>query len=68
MAPARTSRRNQTNQPPPTRSSTSEVDNDVVNAELFLEPMMGTPLPIYIEKDVQDRDKLVDIITVCGVA
>lgn len=32
--------------------------------ELFLEPMMGTPLAIYIEKDVQDRDNLVEIITV----
>lgn len=68
MAPARSSRRNQANQPPPTRSTTSEVDNDVVNAELFLDPMMGVPLQIYIEKDVQDRDKLVDIITVSGAA
>jgi hypothetical protein len=31
---------------------------------LFLEPMMGTPLAIYVEKDVEDRDTIVDIITV----
>ncbi|KAF7976074.1 hypothetical protein HWV62_7630 [Athelia sp. TMB] len=66
MAPARPSRRNQGNQAQPTRSTTSDGENDVVNAELFLEPMMGTPLPIYIEKDVHDRDKLVDIITKNG--
>jgi hypothetical protein len=39
----------------------------VVNEELFLEPMMGTPLAMYIEKDVHDRDVLVDIIIVSRV-
>jgi hypothetical protein len=29
--------------------------------------MMGTPLQMYIEKDVADRDVLVDIITVSRV-
>lgn len=65
MAPARTStRRNQNSQPATTRPAVPDNDNEVVNPDLFLEPMMGTPLAMYIEKDVQDRDSLVDIITV----
>src|ERR1700685_3099383 len=65
MAPARTStRRTQLNQNPSTRAADADTNNDVANEELFLEPMMGTPLAMYIEKDVQDRDVLVDIITV----
>lgn len=50
MAPARSTRR--AHSPPAT------------DAALFLEPMMGTPLTVYIEKDVDDRDELVDLITV----
>jgi hypothetical protein len=65
MAPGRMStRRTQHDQHPPTRSADPEGNNNVVNEELFLEPMMGTPLAMYIEKDVHDRDVLVDIITV----
>ena len=57
MAPARSARRaHSQNAPLP--------QNDPQNAALFLEPMMGTPLTIYIEKDVDDRDDLVDLITV----
>ncbi|KAI9572030.1 hypothetical protein HD554DRAFT_1622615 [Boletus coccyginus] len=57
MAPARSTRRaHSPNAPPP--------PSDPQNAILFLEPMMGTPLTIYIEKDVDDRDDLVDLITV----
>ncbi|KAA1471719.1 hypothetical protein DENSPDRAFT_777058 [Dentipellis sp. KUC8613] len=29
---------------------------------LFLEPMMGTPLAVYVHKDVDDRDNVVDLI------
>ncbi|KAG9316497.1 hypothetical protein JVU11DRAFT_2539 [Chiua virens] len=59
MAPARSARRaHSQNAPPPT--------TDPHNASLFLEPMMGTPLTIYIEKDVDDRDDLVDLITKHG--
>ncbi|KAJ4483473.1 hypothetical protein J3R30DRAFT_3835326 [Lentinula aciculospora] len=39
-------------------------DNDL--SELFLDPMLGTPLAMYVEKDVQDRDVLVDLITKHG--
>jgi hypothetical protein len=35
-----------------------------IHDDLFLEPMMGTPLAIYIEKDVPDRDQLVHLVTV----
>jgi len=65
MAPGRMStRRTQHDQHPSTRSADSDGNNNVVNEDLFLEPMMGTPLAMYIEKDVHDRDILVDIITV----
>lgn len=57
MAPARSTRRAHSQNAPPPAS-------DPQNAVLFLEPMMGTPLTIYIEKDVDDRDDLVDLITV----
>ncbi|KAG8213819.1 hypothetical protein J3R82DRAFT_10534 [Butyriboletus roseoflavus] len=61
MAPARSTRRaHSQNAPPPV--------SDPQNAALFLEPMMGTPLTIYIEKDVDDRDDLVDLITKHGGA
>lgn len=65
MAPARTStRRTQHDQNASTRSADPDTNNGEANKELFLEPMMGTPLAIYVEKDVHDRDVLVDIITV----
>jgi hypothetical protein len=65
MAPARTStRRTQHDQNASTRSADPDTINGEANEELFLEPMMGTPLAIYVEKDVHDRDVLVDIITV----
>jgi hypothetical protein len=44
-------------QPPP-------ADEPNVNAELFLDPMLGTPLAVYIEKDVERRDELVQLVTV----
>lgn len=68
MAPARTStRRTQHDQNTATRSADPSSNSGVVNDELFLEPMMGTPLAIYVEKDVQDRDTIVDIISVSDV-
>lgn len=35
------------------------------NGDLFLDPMMGTPLSLYVDKDVENRDQIVDLITVC---
>lgn len=64
MAPARnSSRRNHVDQIPSSRTG----DSAGLATDLFLEPMMGTPLQMYIEKDVADRDVLVDIITVSRV-
>ncbi|KAJ3784380.1 hypothetical protein GGU10DRAFT_428532 [Lentinula aff. detonsa] len=42
----------------------SSSDDDL--SELFLDPMLGTPLAMYVDKDVQDRDVLVDLITKHG--
>lgn len=65
MAPARSSiRRAQHDQNAVPRPSTSDNPSIIVNEELFLEPMMGTPLQMYIEKDVEGKDALVDVITV----
>ena len=65
MGPARTStRRNQQIQIASARSAAPESNTNVADEQLFLEPMMGTPLAIYVEKDVENRDVLVDIIVV----
>lgn len=67
MAPARSTRRNPHEQSVPLRSAqtdASPVADGAQTSDLFLEPMMGTPLTIYIEKEVEDRDTLVELITV----
>ena len=56
MAPARNSSR----RPP----SANPGQDESVQSDLFLEPMMGNPLAIYVDKDVQDRDTVVDLIIV----
>ncbi len=40
------------------------ANSDIVEHGLFLEPMMGTPLAMYIHKDVPDHNRVVDLITV----
>ena len=40
------------------------ANSDIVEHGLFLEPMMGTPLAMYVHKDVPDHDRVVDLITV----
>ncbi|KAG9106272.1 hypothetical protein FRC07_008890, partial [Ceratobasidium sp. 392] len=32
------------------------------NPELFVDPMMGAPLQIFVEKDVPDREEIVRLI------
>ncbi|KAJ3724437.1 hypothetical protein FB446DRAFT_715889 [Lentinula raphanica] len=49
---------------PSSSSLPPSPDDDL--SELFLDPMLGTPLAMYVEKDVQDRDTLIDIITKHG--
>ncbi|KAF9268660.1 hypothetical protein L218DRAFT_954111 [Marasmius fiardii PR-910] len=39
---------------------------DTTLSDLFIDPMLGIPLPVYIEKDVQDRDSLVALVTKHG--
>jgi hypothetical protein len=64
MAPRNSTRR----QPEPTSQPQAvQVNNGPVNDELFLDPMLGSPLSFYIEKDVADRDVIVDAIIVSRV-
>ena len=37
---------------------------EIAEHGLFLEPMMGTPLAMYVHKDVSDHDRVLDLITV----
>jgi len=63
MAPARSfTRRAHADNPPP--SVLDQVPDNNAAQELFIDPMLGTPLAIYIEKDVEDREILVDLINV----
>lgn len=64
MAPARTANR---------RGQRDENNIDIQpnagagsssNTNLFLEPVMGTPLTLYVAKDVDNRDTIVNLITV----
>ncbi|KAL4074033.1 hypothetical protein V8B97DRAFT_1937732 [Scleroderma yunnanense] len=64
MAPARSNRREQ----PRNTQTDDSSPNDAPNNDLFLEPMMGTPLTVYIEKDVEERDSLVQLISKHGGA
>ncbi len=41
------------------------ADDTNANNDLFLDPLMGTPLAIYVEKDVDNWDEIVKLITVC---
>lgn len=36
------------------------------NGSLFLDPMLGSNLTFFIEKEVQEKDSLTDIIQVCS--
>lgn len=35
------------------------------NDEIFIDPMLGSALAIYVDKDVQDRDLIAELIVVC---
>ncbi|TFY76010.1 hypothetical protein EWM64_g8001, partial [Hericium alpestre] len=54
--------------PPPRAPQTTNTlpdapsDGPQSHGTLFLEPMMGTPLAVYVHKDVDDRDTVVDLI------
>ncbi|KAF8876709.1 hypothetical protein CPB84DRAFT_1795712 [Gymnopilus junonius] len=65
MAPARSSTRRGVH-PSPGQSTPpvqgTEDDDPNVNKELFLDPMLGTPLAIYVEKDVEDKETISQLI------
>ncbi|KAJ8076813.1 hypothetical protein PM082_001236 [Marasmius tenuissimus] len=46
--------------------SVQQDAEDTTLSNLFIDPMLGTPLPIYIEKDVQDRENLVGLVNKHG--
>lgn len=67
MAPARSSTRrgaHPTPVPPTPPIQDAEHDDPNVNKELFLDPMLGAPLAIYIEKDVDDKDIISQLVIV----
>lgn len=66
MAPVRPPARRLLPQNPSEQGQTpSSAGNDPnVNNELFIDPMLGTPLAVYIEKDVEEKDELVRLVTV----
>jgi hypothetical protein len=67
MTAGTSSRRSHLDQNAVANPRNSENINDSVNDELFIDPMMGAPLTIYIEKDVIDKDILADLIVVSRV-
>ena len=66
MAPARSStRRGAQTASASHHEAAQDLQNDGHNAtELFLDPNFGSPLQIYIEKDVDDKDILSQLIQV----
>ena len=66
MAPARRARRDQAPHPsqPQHPISPPDVDDHGADDEVFVDPLIGTPLAIYVEKDVINRDEIVELIMV----
>lgn len=50
--------------PQPEHGPTTDAALDVSGKTIFIDPMMGTPLQIYIEKDVEDIQDLAKLIEV----
>lgn len=68
MAPARSSARRSAHGPQvPPSGQHAQDGNLVANKELFIDPMLGTPLSIYIEKDVDDKEIISDLIVVSHI-
>ncbi|TFK74075.1 hypothetical protein BDN72DRAFT_834084 [Pluteus cervinus] len=69
MAPARSSsrRRRTTNTDQSSLNPTvpPEPENEPIS-QLFLDPMLGSPLSVYIAKEVDDREHLVSLVTKHG--
>lgn len=63
MAPGGRPRRVQAVRPQ-SPSTQNEQQAQQESIALFIDPMMGTPLPIYVGEDIGDRENLVHLITV----
>lgn len=65
MTPARSSTRRSAHgsQLPPSTQHPQDSEF-VVNKDLFIDPMLGTALAMYIEKDVDDKDVISQLIVV----
>lgn len=46
------------------RPSGDGAERQDVNEDLFVDLMMGQPLSLYVDKDVEDREKVVGLIEV----
>ncbi|OSD04039.1 hypothetical protein PYCCODRAFT_1387675 [Trametes coccinea BRFM310] len=70
MAPARSSnhrsRREHVQHAPQPQDIAPALDDQNTQDDLFLDPLMGTPLAIYVEKDVDNRDEIVELIVKHG--
>ncbi|KAI0769335.1 hypothetical protein BD413DRAFT_477758 [Trametes elegans] len=70
MAPARSSanraRRERAQHVPPPQNMPAPADEQDSVGDLFLDPLMGTPLAIYVEKDVENRDEIVELVVKHG--
>lgn len=68
MAPGRSSTRRAVHTPSTSHNEVgSELQNEgnIVNKPIFLDPSFGNPLAIFVEKDVEDRDNICQLIQVC---
>ena len=64
MAPVRSSTRRGAHPTPTPPIQDADGDDPNTNKELFLDPMLGTPLAIYLEKEVEDKDNIAQLIIV----
>ncbi|KAI0305526.1 hypothetical protein B0F90DRAFT_1808773 [Multifurca ochricompacta] len=68
MAPAHSTHPHPRVQQQQQQQRDQSANADIPDHGLFLEPMMGTPLAMYVHKDVPDHDPVVDLITKNGGA
>ncbi|KZT71055.1 hypothetical protein DAEQUDRAFT_688512 [Daedalea quercina L-15889] len=66
MAPVRTANR-RAHRDHTQHQPTAQTDpNHDPSQDIFIDPMMGTALQIYVEKDVESRDTIVELISTHG--
>lgn len=67
MAPVRSSAR-RGGHPEPSPVHDADTQDPTANKNLFLDPMLGTSLAMYVEKDVEDKDVITQMIVVSADA